>query len=356
MVQILQRNDPWQGLGESLGTGLSGGLQHLANQKIQQLHQKQTAQSLRAIPGANFSPEEAQALAGLDPAILQTVLKQKLQAPQNQAFAEALGLLTGNTPQQEQGGQPGQMQNGQRAQPQLNPQQAFQIAQLQQGERKLKAAEKDKTLSYLQPQIDQWRKDYEGANSNIEGWNELKVLNDSGQLLQGKNYQLFNKLGVAPLFFNGATEVAQKTAQQQLFKTIGDVTTPGKTTDAILKQLEKGNVTLGNTKEGADALLDLFILRDKAEKQKYKEYLKASAKGDISRELPDQIAQASKEKIKKLADKKLERIKELLTPKTLDEILPGQDANGLPDKTIARGDNNKPAFIVRDGKWTPIKG
>lgn len=109
MVTVVNRPQHWT---EALSTGLGSGL----SRSLEQLAQK------KALGALGISPEQAQGLAGLNPQVQSIALKQMLQQPQNQAFAQALsGMLGGSTPKNEQMGQ---------VPPQLNSQQALQLAQL----------------------------------------------------------------------------------------------------------------------------------------------------------------------------------------------------------------------------------
>lgn len=102
MVQIINR--PASGL-ENLGTGLGGGigqaLSGLANTKIQQILQRQnqleSASGLRAL---GFEPTEANLLSSLDPSIQKEIVKQKLLAPSQEAYAQGLADLLGQPGQQ----------------------------------------------------------------------------------------------------------------------------------------------------------------------------------------------------------------------------------------------------------------
>lgn len=99
MVQILQRNDPWQTLGAGLGTGISGGLQQLANQKIQDLQAKQLVPGLQTI-WPNYNQSQLESLARQDPRILNQLIKQQTalrsEEPINRAAED---IISGKEPQ-----------------------------------------------------------------------------------------------------------------------------------------------------------------------------------------------------------------------------------------------------------------
>ena len=128
-------------LGESIGGGLSNLLVGIAQGKAKQYKEGQTAQGLAPY----FGQKLAQQLAPLDPLLLRELVKQKLQEPSRQAFAQAYQQMSG-APQQQQpsmqeqllGGQPqvpgmvpGQeqqqmVQQGMQPQEGMAPQQQFQ--------------------------------------------------------------------------------------------------------------------------------------------------------------------------------------------------------------------------------------
>jgi hypothetical protein len=143
-------------LGARVGQGLSNVLNQYTENKIQQMHkaqgQSQLARALESLPGLSINSEQARGLASLPESVLQQSLKHMYSQPANEAYAAALSSILGSpTPQQEQETVPGQQlavqtQQGPRIPPQLNSQQALQLAQLglkKQGtEAKLKEGEK----------------------------------------------------------------------------------------------------------------------------------------------------------------------------------------------------------------------
>lgn len=92
MVQILRQPNYWA---EALGTGLN----ELAQGKINQLQKRK---SLDALMSLGLSPEEARGVSGLDPMVQREFLKQRMQAPQQQAYAQALQSMLSGGQQMEQ--------------------------------------------------------------------------------------------------------------------------------------------------------------------------------------------------------------------------------------------------------------
>lgn len=95
-------------MGTGLGQGIASGLEQLAQQKLQQRmmaqQRQQTTQGLQAL---GIDQDQASQLSGLPEPLLQAYLKQHLAAPQQEAFASALGNLLGQ-PQEQQFEQPQQ--------------------------------------------------------------------------------------------------------------------------------------------------------------------------------------------------------------------------------------------------------
>lgn len=89
MAIVLPREES---LGESLGTGLGQGLQILLSQQLQNIASRKQAQGLQAL---GIEPGMAQQLSQLDPSILREVVKERVQAPSQQAFSQALGSILG---------------------------------------------------------------------------------------------------------------------------------------------------------------------------------------------------------------------------------------------------------------------
>ena len=89
------RLSPSPTLGGQLGEMLSGGLRSILEAKTQQLAQKQKKSGYESL---GFSPEEAQALSGMDPSIVREIVKGKISEPKKlaqQQFLESQGFPSG---------------------------------------------------------------------------------------------------------------------------------------------------------------------------------------------------------------------------------------------------------------------
>lgn len=89
MAQIVQGTN-WA---EQLGTGLGSGLQALAQNKINQLKQR------HGLGAVGYTPEQADQLSYLDPQILNQIVKQKLQEPTQEGYAQLVQALLGGEQQ-----------------------------------------------------------------------------------------------------------------------------------------------------------------------------------------------------------------------------------------------------------------
>jgi hypothetical protein len=86
MVQIIK--NPYSDIGRNVASGLS----NLANYKLGEMQQRQAAHGIRTLL-PNLTSEQASSFSYLSPEIQQLYVKNALEAPQNQAYAQALGLF-----------------------------------------------------------------------------------------------------------------------------------------------------------------------------------------------------------------------------------------------------------------------
>ena len=145
-------NDPNRtiagGLANALGTGLQSGLQNLAALKMQQLQQRHQKKQLGSTLESLKMPKE---VALLPPELQKEYFKQRMQQPQQQAYAQALQSMMGQGDQQAT--MPGQEIPGQQAAApaQLTADQAFKLAQLGMQKEKLSMARGKEMREYLAP-------------------------------------------------------------------------------------------------------------------------------------------------------------------------------------------------------------
>lgn len=91
---------PGSQVATGLGAGLSQGMQNLANMKMQEYAQRQQAAKTKsALQQFGIPQEQAEAISQMDPAMQQAYFKNYLQAPQNEAYANAWTQLLGGEQQ-----------------------------------------------------------------------------------------------------------------------------------------------------------------------------------------------------------------------------------------------------------------
>lgn len=94
-VPIFQTTAPQESWSTGLGQGLSSVLQGLAQNKVRQM---QGQQSIQVLQGLGIPQQQAAGIAQLPEQLQQLALKEALEIPQQEAFAQALGSLLGQEP------------------------------------------------------------------------------------------------------------------------------------------------------------------------------------------------------------------------------------------------------------------
>lgn len=176
-----------QSLGGALGTGLGSGLEALANQKLQQIQQRNQQQQLSSAL-QQFLPEQQRGqvagLAALPENLQQIGLKELLAQPGKQAYAQALGLGGQQNPE-------GKAFNPSQSLPNLTEKQATEIAKMQQKERLLTAKERSEAFKATKAE----RKDFvdkaKAGRQSLEDLNRIEELEKEG--LPSAGYSEFLK-------------------------------------------------------------------------------------------------------------------------------------------------------------------
>jgi len=171
MVQIYERPP---GFAEQLGAGLGAGLQALAQQKMQQMQSRQGLQAL------GFPREKAASIATMPPDVQREIVKQQLQAPQQQAFASALSQILRNESEPEQFPMAG-----------LTQDQAFKLAQLQQAKIKEQKGEEKFLIKQNQKAFTEANDEAKKAEINTARFGRLEKLIKSGKIPSGAKALLF---------------------------------------------------------------------------------------------------------------------------------------------------------------------
>lgn len=201
-------------LGTALGTGLSSGLQNLAALKLQQMQKQQGVPGLQAL---GFAPQEASSLAILDPVLQREIIKQKLQTPQQQAFAQALsGILQPETTRDQFGtlAQPSQsFQQQQLSTAGLKPQQALQLAQLSMQQQQISKKAESEAFKQTKQERKEIIEKARSARQNIHDLERLSELEREGKLDTPGYVEFLKRSGLdVPALMNPGSEEFNKIA------------------------------------------------------------------------------------------------------------------------------------------------
>lgn len=231
--------------GGNIGQGLIGGLQQIG----QQQQQARLADTLKAL---GLRPEAA----GLPQDIRGLYVKQAMQEPANRAYAEALGNLFGveSQPQEPMVAAPQEGGIGspiQKVPAQLNPQQATKLAELGLKKEEIESKRGKEAREFSAPYIEKAR----AAEKNINDYNKLIKLAQSGELRAGPKQQLLSKVGLGELGQNFETQLANK-IMARLAQNIGS-TFGGRVTNFLEQTFQKSLPTLWNTPQGIVAISKL---------------------------------------------------------------------------------------------------
>lgn len=187
-IILPQKGNAGAGLGAAFGTGLGNILQSLGQGYEQSQQRGLQAKGLSA---AGFEPEIAQNLAGLDPRLLQELVKEKAQAPNQQAFAQALSQVLGGSQEQQvspEGGE-GRQAMGLAG---LKPQQALGLANLATQQKELSAKAGNKILELNKDEIKEFRNKSRAAKDQLQDLDRLSELEKTGNL-DSASYDAFLK-------------------------------------------------------------------------------------------------------------------------------------------------------------------
>lgn len=269
--------------GESLLQGLGSGLEALAQQKLQQIKQRNLAQQLQQ--GYGFKPEEAQAFSQLPPELQQQAFKEKLAAPGKQANLSILNQLQG-------GGQPINIPEGAG----ITNKEALDLAKFGQKERQIEALERKETRQYLKPFAEAASKRAATIQSNAE----LKEIALSGNLRAGNLQQILSSVGWGQFNQPLENEVAQKNLDAQATNAASAYGTSR--LNIFAEKTYKNSLgTLWNTPQGLYTVANINNIRAKAENAIDK------ARTDIIREnkgiVPGDIETLARERAQPQLDK-----------------------------------------------------
>lgn len=198
MPQIINQESAGGRLGSALGTGLGQGLQYLAEHKLNTLlGEKKRKSTLGGLEALGFNPEEAESVSYLSPEIQNQIIKQKIQQPNQEAYAQALQSILGGEPgvpagiqQQKESSNAFGIPSG------LTGEQATKLATL--GLQKQQMSEKAKSSAYKETKEE--RKaildSAKAARENDMRLARIKELDKKGNLQNPTFYSFMKKVGL----------------------------------------------------------------------------------------------------------------------------------------------------------------
>lgn len=308
-LQIL--NDPNATLAgqytSSVGQGLSGLLNQLAINKAQQL-QGSKLSSLLGLPN-----QQAQNIAGLTPELQQLFVKQKLQEPQNIAYAQMLnsilggGQIEGTAAPSIAGEQTAPTEKRQLSAaipPQINTQQLHQLAEFQLKKEKATAAERAAAFKATQDIRRDITTRARSAKSVLNDLDRLEELEKEGKLDTPGYTEFLKRSGFdIPALMNPGSEEFNKITQN--FTRDAKNYYGGRITNNELEQFLRTIPSLSQSPEGRKRVIAnlKYINRGALEYFNSLQEIMSENKGIPPLDLDEKIESRIDKKLNKLATK-----------------------------------------------------
>ncbi len=249
MAQIINPTPTFaENLGAGLGHGLQAGVQTLLEQKLKAMAQEQQAnrfmQSLSGLQKSglikeDFTPEALQALKNTPESLQPTLLKQLLQAPQQQAFAKAIQSAMGGE------GAEADLQGGG-----LTGEQAATVANLQLKKQKQIAASQEKVKPFL-----------DAHYADVRNAKLIRQKAQSALDILKKHRKKFPKglMSYAPESFFRDPDVRKYAADLNTLVKLSSASTKGAVTNLKIKLEQLAKANLNQPLETQEAILNDFI-------------------------------------------------------------------------------------------------
>lgn len=369
-MQIIPRENHWEGLGTGLGQLAAMKIANLVKSKQQKQERSQFAETWAPYLGrdtanflSNLSPEERKSA-------LQNIgsLAQLNQQPSSAQQASQLGGL--ESPQQlqqfSQQQMPGESQQ-ENATEQLNPDRANLIQDIftsphEKREREKLSLKKQEVESKFNKEVREFSRPYvekaSKAKANIRDYEELIKTAKSGNLRSGNTYQLLSKLGLQDFGRNTDTEKAGKLIARLAQNIAGVFGTNARITNFLEQTFQRSLPSLINTPEGIQAISIINMAADKAELIKNdirKELIKKNG-GRLTAEIEDEIAEKADPIIRQIEAQAFRDAENVTRSKTkssrqFNELPPASQYNG---QKIRDRDTGK--VLVSNGQqWIPLE-
>lgn len=306
MPQILPRYDFGGELGTALGAGLGQGLQALAENRLKQLQERQqSAKTVKGLEALGIPSQESEGLSLLPSNLLQDVVKQRLAAPQQEAYAQAIQQLMGGQPIQQPGAQ---------GAPRLSERQYTELAKLQLQKQQAQSGQEEKRYRHIEKQnapfIEEINKDARWIDEAKPVVSEMRDLLKTGRVASGI-------IGAV------TPEIAQSVETQRFNELVGKlqameasgVAGSRGATDALRKLVESMKPSVWKRPEVQQRNIDSVFEKINAIETNLKAYENILAENN-NREVPNMRAVVAKE------ERRLEQLREAgpAQPGTIVEV------------------------------------
>jgi hypothetical protein len=360
-MQVINPGESASGrLGTALGSGLSTGLQNLAQMKLQQIQQRQQQQhNQSALQALNFNPEQAKALSPLSDTLLKDIIKQQLSAPSNNLYNQALASAV-------RGGDISQQTNAQQAteatqsvnpssnvanliaQGNFKPQEAKQLADVELQRQQNKRAISKEAREYLAP----YEERAIASRNNIRDYDLLQELAKGGDLRAGNARQLLDSVGLGEFNRNYETQLGDKIVARLAQNAQSAFGKGTRITNFLEKTFQRSLPSLWNTPEAIIGISEFNKLADQAQELAYQERIKIIEENNG--EIPFNIAS----RVDKRIGKEIERIEkqafDVIRRAEHGKTKPEKSFNDLPDASayVGRKLRNKATgqIVTSDGQ------
>ncbi len=388
-IPTIPTGDRYGAIGSTIGSLLSG-LGSVGAGAITHSQEKRKEQEIKDfLVSQGYSEEDAKRLASLGPQvvgqIMQEKMKQQTRAQQVQGFTEAFrGQGPGAISQAPEEGAPTQLSTDQIMQQAAQsglygPNQIIQLQRTLQEKEKLafqrEQFQQIRQLKEEAPQRAQMVKEVavavqsdKVADRKIADLERLVSIADDPSLRAGGWKQALDRWGIGDLFQSPITHVADKLIGDINLASLSEVTTPGKATAQILREIAKTNPSLVQTPDAIKVISKIKILAAKVDKAIGTALRKIEAKSPRGFLPIDTISKA-----RKLAEPEIEEIHEkqkdlakslralskkdtaredtgVLTMREIQRLAPPNP----PEGAIIYDDNNVPSARYVRGNWVFI--
>lgn len=363
---LQEQPSAFQSLASGLGQGIGGGLQALANMKLNQI-QSQYAQQARQSQLAPVLKQLGlpQEYAALPDDLLQQVFKQQQQQQlaqsEFQTLQSLLGQQSGVSQQASMGGQP-QMNQGQQIPTQaqalpstgmLTPGKALPTAQFLEGRRQFEQKEGRIKTKDIREALKPIREVEQSADKQIDALDRLVELSDQ-DLRSGTGQQLLSKAGLGNLWLNPASQEAQAISNKLVVELAEKL--KGNLSDKDILFLKQSVPTLFNSPDGIKRIAKMMKLGSQGEKAYAEEFRNIVKKeGGLSVDSEDRAYAAARKKQEVYKKKILNEIESGSTK----QISVGQEFEKLPQPSLfGEGaeieSSTGQKMRVVNGKWKKV--